>query len=79
LQFFHNNEINTPEYVVTGHLKIDDPKKQMEELAIIYGLSIYEQEKTVSLVTEQQQIKLPVEVMSYPLKYLRGASPRACY
>jgi Flp pilus assembly secretin CpaC len=75
LQFFHNNEINTPEYIVTGHLKIDDPKKQMEELAIIYGLSIYEQEKTVSLVTEQQQIKLPVEVMSYPLKYLRGASP----
>ena len=75
LQFFHNNEINTPEYVVTGHLKIDDPKRQMEELAIVYGLSIYEQERTISLVTEQQQTKLPVEVMSYPLKYLRGASP----
>lgn len=75
LQFFHNNEINTPEYLVTGHLKIDDPKRQMEELAIVYGLSIYEQEKTISLVTEQQQTKLPVEVMSYPLKYLRGASP----
>lgn len=75
LQFFHNNEINTPEYMVTGHIKIDDPKRQMEELAVVYGLSLYEQEKTISLVTEQQQTKLPVEVMSYPLKYLRGASP----
>lgn len=75
LQYFHNNEINTPEYLVTGHLKIDDPKRQMEELAIVYGLNIYEQEKTISLVTEQQQTKLPVEVMSYSLKYLRGASP----
>lgn len=73
LQFFHNNELTSPEYMVTGHIQIDDPRKQMEELAIVYGVSVYEQGSTISLVTEQQQMKLPVEVMSYPLKYLRGS------
>ncbi len=74
LQYFHNNELDTPEYVVTGHLKLDNPRQQMEELAVVYGLNVYQQDATISLVTEQQQSRLPVEVMSYQLKYLRGAS-----
>jgi type II secretory pathway component GspD/PulD (secretin) len=74
LQYFHNNELDTPEYVVTGHLKLDNPRQQMEELAVVYGLNVYQQDATISLVNEQQQSRLPVEVMSYQLKYLRGAS-----
>ncbi len=74
LQYFHNNELDLPEYVVTGHLKLDNPRQQMEELAVVYGLNVYQQDTTISLVTEQQQSRLPVEVMSYQLKYLRGAS-----
>jgi Flp pilus assembly secretin CpaC len=74
LQYFHNNELDLPEYVVTGHLKLDNPRQQMEELAVVYGLSVYQQDATISLVTEQQQSRLPVEVMSYQLQYLRGAS-----
>lgn len=74
LQFFHNNELTAPQYNVTGHLKIDDPRQQMEDLAIAYGLTVYQQRNSVSLLTEAQLGRLPVEVMSYQLKYLRGAS-----
>ncbi len=76
LQFFHNNELQgTPEYMVTGHLKLDDPRQQMEDLAIAYGLTLYERGATIHAMTEKQLAKLPVEVMAYPLKYLRGARP----
>ncbi|MEN3943754.1 secretin N-terminal domain-containing protein [Prosthecobacter sp. SYSU 5D2] len=73
LQFFHNNELNTPQYNITGHLKLDDPRQQMEDLAIAYGLTVYQQRSSISLMTEIQLARLPVEVMSYQLKYLRGA------
>lgn len=73
LQFFHNNELNTPQYNVTGHLKLDDPRQQMEDLAIAHGLTVYQQRSSISLMTEIQLARLPVEVMSYQLKYLRGA------
>ena len=73
LQFFHNNELNAPQYNVTGQLKIDDSRQQMENLAIAYGLTVYQQRNSVSLLTEAQLGRLPVEVMSYQLKYLRGA------
>jgi type II secretory pathway component GspD/PulD (secretin) len=73
LQFFHNNELNSPQYNVTGHLKLDDPRQQMEDLALAYGLTVYQQRNSVSLLTEAQLSRLPLEVMSYQLKYLRGA------
>jgi type II secretory pathway component GspD/PulD (secretin) len=75
LQYFFNNEIAGPEYSVTGHLKLTDPNKQMEDLATAYGLTVYQQGGTIYLMTEAQLAKLPVEVMCYPLKYLRGAQP----
>lgn len=73
LQFFHNNELSDPQYNVTGHLKLDDPRQQMDDLAIAYGLTVYQQRNSVSLLTEAQIVRLPLEVMSYQLKYLRGA------
>ncbi|MDB6006383.1 MAG: hypothetical protein JWR15_3370, partial [Prosthecobacter sp.] len=74
-QYYYNNELNGPQYNVTGHLKLSNPKKQMEELAVGYGLAVHEQGSTVYLMNEAQLSKLPVEVMCYPLKYLRGAHP----
>jgi type II secretory pathway component GspD/PulD (secretin) len=73
LQFFYNNELNDDEYNVTGHLRTDDPLAQMEELAVIFGLSLHQQQSTLTLMNEVQMAKLPMEVMSYQLKYLRGA------
>ncbi|TDU70885.1 type II/III secretion system protein [Prosthecobacter fusiformis] len=73
LQFFYNNELNAPQYNVTGHLKLDNPRQQMEDLAIANGLTVYQQRSSVSLMTEIQLARLPVEIMSYQLKYLRGA------
>lgn len=73
LQYFFNNELSVPQYSVTGHLKLDNPRQQMEELAIAFGLTVYQQHNTVSLLADQQLSRLPVEVMSYELKYLRGA------
>lgn len=73
LQYFYNNELNVPQYNITGHLKLDDPRQQMEDLALANGLFVYQQRSTISLMTEPQLSRLPVEIMSYPLKYLRGA------
>lgn len=73
LQYFYNNELNTPQYNVTGHLRLDDPRQQMEDLALAHGLTVYQQRTTVNLLTETQLSRLPLEVMSYQLKYLRGA------
>jgi type II secretory pathway component GspD/PulD (secretin) len=46
----------------------------MEELAVNFGLTLHQQRSSVSLMNEAQLAKLPVEVMSYGLKYLRGCS-----
>ncbi len=74
-QYFFNNELAGPEYNITGHLKLDNPEKQMEDLAIAYGLTVHQQGSTTYLMTDAQLAKLPVEVMCYQLKYLRGAQP----
>ncbi len=73
LQYFYNNELNGLEYSITGHLRVDNPLQQMEELAVTFGLALHQQRSSVSLMNEAQLAKLPVEVMSYALKYLRGA------
>lgn len=74
-QFFHNNLLLGPDYQVTGHLKLQDPVAQMEELATAFGLTVYHKGDSVHLLTEEQVARLPLEVMTYPLKYLRGARP----
>lgn len=73
MQFFNNNELNDPKYNVTGHLQLTDANRLMDELALAQGLTVYRQGSTVHLMTERQLSRLPVEVMSYQLKYLRGA------
>lgn len=74
-QFFHNNLLMGPDYQVTGHLKLQDPAAEMEELATAFGLTVYNKGDSVHLLTEDQVARLPMEVMTYPLKYLRGARP----
>jgi type II secretory pathway component GspD/PulD (secretin) len=74
-QFFHNNLLLGPDYQVTGHLKLQDPAAEMEELATAFGLTVYNKGNSVHLLTDEQVARLPLEVMTYPLKYLRGARP----
>jgi type II secretory pathway component GspD/PulD (secretin) len=74
-QYFFNNDLNGPEFIVTGHLQLDDPERQIEDLAVAFGLSVYRQSKTLYIMNDIQLSRLPLEVMSYELKYLRGSSP----
>ncbi len=74
-QFFHNNELTAAEYNVTGHLRLEDPRQQMEDLALAHGLTVYEKGNTVYLMNEAQLARLPAETIAYQLKYLRGARP----
>ena len=50
LQYFFNNDLAAPQYNVTGHLKLDNPRQQMEELAVAFGLTLYQQQSTISLL-----------------------------
>lgn len=75
LQYFFNNSLTSPEHDLTGHLRLDDPLQQMEDVAVAFGLSIYRQGSTVYAMTEAQLTGLPVEVMRYQLKYLRSSRP----
>ncbi|MCB1206685.1 MAG: hypothetical protein KDN18_20675 [Verrucomicrobiae bacterium] len=71
MQFFHNTEIDGPTYVVTGQLMNDDPIKQMEELSLMYGITIHQKGNTVYALTASQLSQLPTEPFRYQLKYLR--------
>ncbi|HSI65583.1 MAG TPA: secretin N-terminal domain-containing protein, partial [Candidatus Saccharimonadia bacterium] len=44
-------------------------------LAVAFGLSVYRQGKTLYIMNDIQLSRLPLEIMSYQLKYLRGSSP----
>ncbi|MGJ8676822.1 MAG: type II secretion system protein GspD [Akkermansiaceae bacterium] len=71
-QYFHNNQLNSEEFKVTGHLNGDtSPLKQMEELAFQYGLSMYVKGNTVYAMMETQLEKLPAKQWAYSLNYLR--------
>ena len=71
-QYFHNNQLNSADFQVTGHLNGDtSPLKQMEELAFQYGLTMYVKGETVyALLTDQLQ-QLPAKEWTYSLNYLR--------
>lgn len=71
MQFFHNTEIDGPTYMVTGQLMNDDPVKQMEELALMYGITIHQKGNTVYALTSSQLSQLPTEPFRYQLNYLR--------
>lgn len=71
LQYFHNNEIDGPSFVVTGQLMNDDPVNQMEELALMYGITIHQKGNTVYALNGAQLSQLPTQPFRYQLKYLR--------
>lgn len=70
-QYFHNLQINGPEFQVTGHLGDGDPLAQMEELAFMYGLALHTKGNTIYALTQAQLNKLPSSEWHYQLKYLR--------
>jgi type II secretory pathway component GspD/PulD (secretin) len=70
-QYFHNTELEGPTFVVTGQLMDDDPLKQMEELALMYGITIHQKGNTVYALNSTQLSQLPTEPFRYQLKYLR--------
>lgn len=70
-QYFHNTRIAGPEFNVSGHLNGGDPLKQMEELAFMYGLTLYQKGDTVYALTSEQLNQLPAAEWHYQLRYLR--------
>jgi len=70
-QYFHNAELSGANYVVTGQLMDDDPIRQMEELSLMYGVTIHRKGNTVYALTNAQLSQLPTEPFRYQLKYLR--------
>jgi type II secretory pathway component GspD/PulD (secretin) len=70
-QYFHNSRIGTPEYRVTGILNDGDPLKQMDDLATMYGLTLYNKGATIYALTPAQLSQLPSIESHYQLAYLR--------
>lgn len=70
-QYFHNSKIATTEYQVTGHLNDGNPLQQMEELAFMYGLTLYTKGNTIYALTQAQLGQLPGSEFHYQLRYLR--------
>lgn len=70
-QYFHNTELDGPTFIVTGQLMNDDPIRQMEELSLMYGVTIHQKGNTVYALTSPQLSQLPTEPFRYQLKYLR--------
>lgn len=70
-QYFHNLQINGPDFQVTGHLDDGDPLSHMEELAFMYGLSLHTKGNTIYALTQAQLSQLPSAEWHYQLKYLR--------
>lgn len=70
-QYFHNLQINGPDFQVTGHLSDGEPLSQMEELAFQYGLSLHTKGNTIYALTQAQLTQLPSTEWHYQLKYLR--------
>lgn len=70
-QYFHNNKIASPDYLVTGHLDDGNPLQQMEELAFMYGLSLHTKGNTIYALTQAQLSQLPSAEFHYQLRYLR--------
>lgn len=70
-QYFHNAKIATPEFRVTGHLNDGNPLDQLEELAFMYGLTLYTKGNTIYALNSAQLSQLPSAEFNYRLKYLR--------
>ncbi len=70
-QYFHNSKLATPDFRVTGHLNDGNPLEQMEELAFMYGLTLYTKGNTIYALSQAQLGQLPSAEYNYQLRYLR--------
>lgn len=70
-QYFHNTELDGPNFVVTGQLMNGNPVEQMEEIALMFGVTIHQKGNTVYALNSAQLSQLPTEPFRYQLKYLR--------
>lgn len=70
-QYFHNTELEGPNFVVTGQLMNGNPLEQMEEIALMFGITIHQKGNTVYALNSSQLSQLPTEPFRYQLKYLR--------
>jgi type II secretory pathway component GspD/PulD (secretin) len=70
-QYFNNSKIAGPDYLVTGHLNNDSPLTQMEDLALMYGLTLHTKGNTIYALTQAQLAQLPSAEFHYQLRYLR--------
>ena len=71
MQYFHNSDLEAANFVVTGHLGDGDPIEQMEELGLMYGVTIHTKGSTVYALTNAQLANLPTQPFQYHLNYLR--------
>jgi type II secretory pathway component GspD/PulD (secretin) len=67
-QYFFNNKITD---LVTGHLNDTDPLVQMEDLALMYGLTLHRKGNTIYALNSTQLAQLPSSEFHYQLRYLR--------
>lgn len=71
LQYFHNSSLDGEEFLVTGELIGEDSLSQIEELGLMYGLTIHQKGRTVYAFDQSQASRVPQEISHYQLQYLR--------
>jgi Flp pilus assembly secretin CpaC len=71
LQYFYNQKITGPEFVMDGHLINDSPLAQMDQIALLNGLTLFRKGNTIAALTKAQLADLPSEEFHYQLQYLR--------
>ncbi|MDA7922827.1 hypothetical protein N9B73_13855, partial [Verrucomicrobiales bacterium] len=71
LQYFHNSSLDGEEFLVTGELIGEDSLSQIEELGLMYGLTIHKKGNTVYAFDQSQASRVPQKISHYQLQYLR--------
>ena len=71
LQYFHNSSLDGEEFLVTGELIGEDSLSQIEELGLMYGLTIHKKGHTVYAFDQSQASRVPQKISHYQLQYLR--------
>ena len=70
-QYFHNSSLDGEEFLVTGELIGEDSLSQIEELGLMYGLTIHQKGRTVYAFDQTQASRVPQKISHYQLQYLR--------
>lgn len=70
-QYFHNSSLDGEEFLVTGELIGEDSLSQIEELGLMYGLTIHQKGRTVYAFDQMQASRVPQKISRYQLQYLR--------